>query len=404
MTSTIVIVGAGQAGAQAVDTLRREGYAGRLVLIGDEPELPYQRPPLSKKYLAGELAADRLPFRHRSFYDDHRVELKLGVSAQRLDPKTRRVALAGGEEMAYDRLLLCLGAESRRLACPGIELSGLHYLRGIADVTAIQAKTKPGARVVIIGGGYIGLETAATCRKLGCEVTVLEMAERVMNRVVAPSVSQFFSQEHRAHGVNLICDARVVGLEGRGRVERVVCADGSQHEADLLIVGVGCVAATRLASDAGLACDNGILVDEYCRTSDTAIFAAGDCTNHPSRHFGRRIRLESVDNAFEQAKSAALNMLDRNIPHDRVPWFWSDQFENKLLIIGLSQGHDRAILRGDPATRSFSVCYLKDGELLALEAVNHSKDYMAARKVLSERIRLDPQKLADPAIALKDAV
>jgi 3-phenylpropionate/trans-cinnamate dioxygenase ferredoxin reductase component len=403
MTSTIVIVGAGQAGAQAVDTLRREGYAGRLVLIGDEPELPYQRPPLSKKYLAGELAADRLPFRHRAFYDEHRVELKLGVRAERLDPKTRRVALAGGEEMAYDRLLLCLGAESRQLACPGIELSGLHYLRGIADVAAIQAKTKPGARVVIIGGGYIGLETAATCRKLGCEVTVLEMADRVMNRVVAPSVSQFFSREHRAHGVNLICDARVVGLEGRGRVERVLCADGTQHEADLLIVGVGCVAATRLASDAGLACDNGILVDEYCRTSDAAIFAAGDCTNHPSRHFGRRIRLESVDNAFEQAKTAALNMLDRNIVHDKVPWFWSDQFENKLLIIGLSQDHDRAILRGDPATRSFSVCYLKQGELLALEAVNHSKDYMAARKVISERMRLNPEKLSDPSIALKDA-
>jgi len=403
MTSTIVIVGAGQAGAQAVDTLRREGYAGRLVLIGDEPELPYQRPPLSKKYLAGELAADRLPFRHRAFYDEHRVELKLGVRAERLDPKTRRVALAGGEEMAYDRLLLCLGAESRQLACPGIELSGLHYLRGIADVAAIQAKTKPGARVVIIGGGYIGLETAATCRKLGCEVTVLEMADRVMNRVVAPSVSQFFSREHRAHGVNLICDARVVGLEGRGRVERVLCADGTQHEADLLIVGVGCVAATRLASDAGLACDNGILVDEYCRTSDAAIFAAGDCTNHPSRHFGRRIRLESVDNAFEQAKTAALNMLDRNIVHDKVPWFWSDQFENKLLIIGLSQDHDRVILRGDPATRSFSVCYLKQGELLALEAVNHSKDYMAARKVISERMRLNPEKLSDPSIALKDA-
>jgi len=280
----------------------------------------------------------------------------------------------------------------------------VHYLRGIADVAAIQAKTKPGARVVIIGGGYIGLETAATCRKLGCEVTVLEMADRVMNRVVAPSVSQFFSQEHRAHGVNLICDARVVGLEGRESVQRVLCADGNHHQTDLLIVGVGCVATTRLASDAGVACDNGILVDEYCRTSDAAIFAAGDCTNHPSPHFGRRIRLESVDNAFEQAKTAALNMLDRNVAHDRVPWFWSDQFDNKLLIIGLSQGHDRTVVRGDPATRSFSVCYLQDGELLALEAVNHSKDYMAARKVISERVRLDPAKLADPSVALKDAV
>jgi 3-phenylpropionate/trans-cinnamate dioxygenase ferredoxin reductase subunit len=404
MISTIVIVGAGQAGAQAVDTLRREGFSGRLVLIGDEPHLPYQRPPLSKKYLAGELAADRLPFRHRSFYDEHRVELKLGVRAVGLDPQQHQVALENGETVAYDRLLLCLGAESRQLTCPGVELSGVHYLRGIADVEGIRAGIKPGARVVIIGGGYIGLETAATCRKLGCEVTVLEMADRVMNRVAAESVSEFFCAQHRAHGVNVVCSTQVVALQGNGKVERVLCADGTTHEADLLVVGVGCIAATRLAREAGLACDNGILVDEFCRTSDASIYAAGDCTNHLSRHFGRRIRLESVDNAFEQAKTAALNLLDRNVAHDRVPWFWSDQFEHKLLIIGLSQGHDQEILRGDPATRSFSVCYLKNHELLALEAVNHSKDYMAARKVIAERLRLNPEKVADPSIALKDAV
>jgi 3-phenylpropionate/trans-cinnamate dioxygenase ferredoxin reductase subunit len=403
MLSTIVIIGAGQAGAQAADTLRREGFGGRLVLVGDEPQLPYQRPPLSKKFLAGELEEDRLPFRHRSFYDEHRIELKLGVRAVRLDPGKHLVALANGEELRYDRMLLCLGAESRRLTCPGIELSGVHYLRGLADVAAIRAAIRPGARAVIIGGGYIGLETAATCRKLGCEVTVLEMADRVMNRVVAPSVSQYFAQEHQAHGVRIVCDTRVVALEGRGRVERVICAGGGSYEADLLIVGVGAVATTQLASDAGLACDNGIRVDEFCRTSDAAIYAAGDCTNHPSPHFGRRVRLESVDNAFEQAKTAALNVLDRGIVHDRIPWFWSDQFDNKLLIIGLTPDHDRQILRGDPATRSFAVCYLKDGRLLALEAVNHSKDYMAARKVIAERMRLNPEKLADPSIALKDA-
>jgi 3-phenylpropionate/trans-cinnamate dioxygenase ferredoxin reductase subunit len=300
--------------------------------------------------------------------------------------------------------LLGLGATSRLLTCAGAELPGVHYLRGLADVMPIRAGFRPRARVVIIGGGYIGLETAATCRKMGCEITVLEMADRVMNRVVAPCVSQYFAEEHRAQGVNILCDMRVVRLEGHGRVERVVCADGSSHAADLVIVGVGAVATTRLASDAGLACDNGIVVDEYCRTSDAAIYAAGDCTNHPSPRFGRRVRLESVDNAFEQAKTAALNMLDRPAAHDRVPWFWSDQFDNKLLIVGLSQDYDQQVLRGDPASRSFSVCYLKGRELLAVEAVNHSKDYMAARKLIAERALLDPQKLADPQRALKEAI
>jgi 3-phenylpropionate/trans-cinnamate dioxygenase ferredoxin reductase subunit len=404
MFSTILIIGGGQAGAQAIDTLRREGFGGRLVLIGDELELPYQRPPLSKKYLSGEMAADRLLFRHRSFYDEHRVELKLGRRAVRLDAAARQVELADGEKLTYDRLLLCLGAESRRLTCPGAALQGVHYLRGLADVPPIQAGFKPQARIVIIGGGYIGLETAATCRKMGCEVTVLEMADRIMNRVVAPSVSQYFAQEHRTNGVNIICDTRVVRLEGAARVERVVCADGSSHAADLVIVGVGAVATTELASEAGLACDNGVVVDEYCRTSDPSIYAAGDCTNHPSPRFGRRVRLESVDNAFEQAKTAALNLLDRPVAHDRVPWFWSDQFDNKLLIVGLSQDYDRQVLRGDPASRSFSVCYLKGRELLAVEAINHSKDYMAARKLIAERALLNPEKLADSGVALKEAI
>jgi 3-phenylpropionate/trans-cinnamate dioxygenase ferredoxin reductase component len=404
MVSTILIIGGGQAGAQAVDTLRRERYGGRLVLIGDEPQLPYQRPPLSKKYLAGELAADRLLFRHRSFYDEHRIEHKLGLGGVRVNPAARRVVLEDGAEAAYDRLLLCVGARPRMLTCPGTDLAGVHYLRGIADVAAIREDLKPGARAVVIGGGYIGLETAATARQLGCAVTVLEMADRVMNRVVASSVSEFFAHEHRAQGVKIICNTRVVRIEGARRVERVVCADGSTHEAELLVVGVGAVPNTELASDAGLECDNGIVVDQYCRTSDAAIYAAGDCTNHPSLRFGTRVRLESVDNAFEQAKAAALNILDRPMVHDRVPWFWSDQFDNKLLIVGLSQGFDQQVLRGDPATRSFSVCYLKGGELIAVEAINHPKDYMAARKLIAERARPDLGRLENPQIALKEAI
>jgi 3-phenylpropionate/trans-cinnamate dioxygenase ferredoxin reductase subunit len=404
MISTILILGGGQAGAQAVDSLRREGFGGRLVLIGDEPHLPYQRPPLSKQYLAGELAGDRLPFRHQAFYEQHRVDLLLGRRATRLDAAARRVSLADGETLAYDRLMFCTGARSRLLTCPGADLPGVHYLRGIADVEAMRPGLKPGARVVIIGGGYIGLETAATARKLGCTVTVLEMADRVMNRVVASSVSEYFAHEHRSHGVKLICNSRVVRLEGAGRIERVVCADGSSFEADLLVVGVGAVPNSELAAEAGLACENGITVDEYCRSSDAAIYAAGDCTHHPSLRFEMRVRLESVDNAFEQAKTAAINLLGRPVAHDRVPWFWSDQFDNKLLIVGLSQGFDQQVLRGDPASRSFSVCYLQGGELLAFEAINNPKDYVAARKLIAERARPDLDKLADPGRALKDAV
>jgi 3-phenylpropionate/trans-cinnamate dioxygenase ferredoxin reductase subunit len=404
MSSTIVILGGGQAGAQAIDTLRREGFAGRLVLIGDEPYLPYQRPPLSKQFLAGEMAAERLPFRHQPFYDQHRVELKLGQPAVGIDRAARRVSLASGESMDYDRLLLCTGARSRQLSCAGAGLAGVHYLRGIADVDGIRAGLATGARVVIIGGGYIGLEAAATARTRGCAVTVLEMADRLMNRVVASSVSEYFSHEHRMQGVKIVCGTRVVRLEGAEAAERVVCADGSTHEADLLIVGVGALPNVELAEASGLACDNGIVVDEHCRTSDPRIFAAGDCTSHPSLRFEMRVRLESVDNAFEQGKTAALNMLDRATVHDRVPWFWSDQFDNKILIVGLSQGFDQQVMRGDPATRSFSVCYLKGGELLAVEAINHSKDYMAGRKLIAERARPDIDKLANPQIPLKETL
>jgi 3-phenylpropionate/trans-cinnamate dioxygenase ferredoxin reductase subunit len=404
MIETMLIIGGGQAGAQAVDTLRREGFAARIVLVGDEPYLPYQRPPLSKKFLVGEMDADRLPFRHRSFYDEHRIELKLGVRALRLDRQAREARLSNGEAVHYDRLLLCTGAAARRLTCPGADLAGVHYLRGMADAPGIRAGLQPGARVVIIGGGYIGLEVAASGRHFGSQVTVLEMADRVMNRVVAANVSAYFEREHRQQGVKIICNTRVTRLEGAGRVERVVCADGSTHAADLVVVGIGAVANMDLARDAGLACADGVVVDEHCRTDDACIFAAGDCTYHPSVRFDMRVRLESVDNAFEQAKTAALNMLGRTVVHDRIPWFWSDQFDNKLLIVGLSQGHDQQVTRGDPATRSFSVCYLKGGEMLAIEAVNNGKDYMAARKLIADRARPAIDRLADPEVPLKEAV
>lgn len=404
MTESIVIIGAGQAGSQAVDSLRRDGFQGQLTLIGAEATLPYQRPPLSKKYLAGELELGRLLLRHQAFYDEHRASLLLGVGATRLDRQGRTVHLADGRSVGYDRLLLCLGATPRRLSCPGAHLPGIHTLRGIEDSDTIRSGIKPGAAVVIIGGGYIGLEVAATCRSMGCSVVVLEMADRLMNRVVAPVVSEYFLREHGARGVTIACNQRLEGFEGDGRVQWAVCADGTRHAADMVIVGVGAIATTDLAAAAGITCENGIVVDEYCRTNDPLIFAAGDCTSHPSPHFGGRHRLESVDNAFEQAKAAALNMQGHAVAYDRVPWFWSDQFDDKLLIVGLSRGHDRVVLRGHPASRSFSVCYLRQRELLALEAVNHSRDYMAARKLIQERVPMDAARIADASIPLKEAL
>jgi 3-phenylpropionate/trans-cinnamate dioxygenase ferredoxin reductase subunit len=252
----MVIIGGGQAGAQAVDSLRREGFQGRLVLVSEETELPYQRPPLSKKFLSGELTTERLWFRHQGFYDEHRAELLLGAKAARIDRVGRRVWLADGRDCAYDRLLLCLGATSRRLSCGGAELEGVHYLRGLTDAIRLKEAIRPGARVVIVGGGYIGLETAATCRKLGCEVTVLEMGDRIMNRVVAPRVSEYFTAEHAAHGVSIVCAARVAALEGGSSVERVVCEDGSVYAADLVVVGrrlhESSLAALRTALAAGV--------------------------------------------------------------------------------------------------------------------------------------------------------
>jgi 3-phenylpropionate/trans-cinnamate dioxygenase ferredoxin reductase subunit len=405
MSDRIVVVGAGQAAAQVIETLRRRGHAGAITLVGDESSLPYQRPPLSKKYLAGALGQDRLAIRHRPFFDEHRVGLELGHRAVRIDRTARHVVLDDGRSLPWDVLVLATGSRARRLAAPGTDLGGLHYLRSLADADAIRTDARPGSRAVVIGGGYIGLEVAATCRELGVDVTVLEMADRVMNRVVCEPVSRYFEAEHAAHGVRIELGARLAGLvgDGTGRVRAVSMADGSERAADFVVIGIGVLAEDALAVEAGLECANGIVVDEHCRTSDPSIYAIGDCSNHPSPRYGGRLRLESVDNAFEQGTTAALNILGTPTRHDRVPWFWSDQYHHKLLIVGLSAGHERVVLRGDPATHAFSACYLRgDGELLAIDTVNAARDQMAARKLIAARARMDLGKLPDPAVALKD--
>lgn len=407
MFDQIVIVGAGQAAVQAIDTLRRKGYTGKLAVVGDEPWLPYQRPPLSKKFLAGAMERDRLLIRPAQFYADHGVQTHLGRRVTEIARADQRVRLDDGSTLAYDALLLATGSRPRKLTVPGSDLAGVHYLRTIADVEHIRAGFGSGKRVVIIGGGYIGLEVAATARELGLDVTVIEMADRVMNRVTCSEISSFYEKEHARHGVRIVCNARVRALAadaGSNRVRAVLTEDGAEHPADVVIVGVGVLPADELALAAGLDCTNGINVDDRCRTSDPHIYAAGDCSHHPNLHYRRHMRLESVDNAFEQATTAALNLLGSETVHDKVPWFWSDQYDLKMIIVGICQGHDTVVTRGNPASRSFSTCYLRDGELIAIDSVNSPKDQMAARKIIAAHGRPNLTKLADPTVPLKDVV
>ncbi len=407
MYEQILIVGAGQAAVQTVDTLRRRGFTGKLTLVGEEPWLPYQRPPLSKKYLAGAVQLERLLIRPAPFYAEHQVTTHLGRRVTEIAPHARRVRLEDGLALPYDALLLATGSRPRRLPVPGAELAGVHTLRTIADVDRIRAEAAVGKHLVIIGGGYIGLEVAATARELGLEVTVLEMAERVMARVTCPQVSAFYQAEHARAGVRIHCNARVRALHGdagTGRVRSVLTEDGGEHAADLVLIGVGVAPADELARAAGVECENGVLTDAYCRTSDERIWAAGDCASHLNRQYGKHLRLESVDNAFEQGTTVALNMLGTPTLHDKVPWFWSDQFDLKLIIVGVSYGYDTVILRGAPASRSFSACYLRGGELVAIDSINAPKDQMAARKLIAAHARPDLMKLADPGIPLRDSL
>jgi 3-phenylpropionate/trans-cinnamate dioxygenase ferredoxin reductase subunit len=400
MAQTVVIVGAGHAAVQAVDTLRREGHTGPIVLVGEEPYLPYNRPPLSKKYLAGELERERLWLRSAQYYQQHRVETRLGVRVTAIDRSSQRLRLGDGGELTYDKLLLCVGSRPRRLEVPGNDLAGIHCLRTIADVDAIRADLAGARRLVVVGGGYIGLEAAACARQLGLDATVLEMADRPMARVVAPEVSAFYSRRHEREGVQIHCNTAVTGFAGAGRVAAVLCGE-REIPADVVIVGVGILPDVTLAAAAGLRCDNGVWVDEQCRTSDPGVYAAGDCTNHPSVRYGRRLRLESVDNAVEQARTAALNICGKPARHEHVPWFWSDQYDVKLQIAGLSDGYDQTVLRGDPDSGSFALYYFAGGELLAVDAINSMRDFMTGKRWLAERKRPDPALLADSTVDLK---
>ncbi len=392
---TTVIVGAGHAAGQAVASLRQGGYSGRIVLVGDEPHVPYQRPPLSKKFLAGELDLHRLYFRPEKFYPDHDIDLRLSTRAEKIDRAGQNLLLSDGTNIHYDNLLLTTGSKVRKMDVPGSDLDGIRYLRSIDDVLSIRQKFSPGARLVIVGAGYIGLEVAAVSVSQGINVTVLEMENRVMKRAVGPAISDFFAALHRRAGVDLRFGYRVESFEGSKSVSTVVCQENERFEADLVIVGVGIRPRVELAERAGLACDDGIVVDESCVTEDQHILAAGDCTSHPNAVLGRRARLESVHSALEQAKIAAAKICGKPPPEIHAPWFWSDQYDVKLQIVGLAEGYDQTILRGDPESESFAVFYLANGRLLAVDAVNRPREFMIAKKLVAQGICFRPDDLGD---------
>jgi len=400
MTDRVVIVGGGQAGAQAAQTLRQQGFAGAIALLAAEPYPPYQRPPLSKKYLAGELARERLWLRPQAFYADKGIELTLGSSAVEIELEAQRVRLEDGRSLDYDRLLLATGSRPRALSVPGAGLPGVHYLRTIADVDGITAALAPGVRVTLVGAGYIGLEVAAVLCQRGYDVTVLEAADRVLSRTVCPEVSAFYAACHAAAGVTIHCNAQVQSIEGEASVTGVKTTDGRVFAADLVIVGIGIVPNVELAAAAGLACDNGIVVDEFARTDDPRVVAAGDCTNLFLPSAGRRVRLESVPNAIHQAKVAAATLLGTEAPYSEVPWFWSDQYDLKLQIVGLSAAYDETVLRGDPAARSFAVFYLAAGTLVAVDAINCPREFLHGKKLVASHARIPAEALADPAFDL----
>jgi 3-phenylpropionate/trans-cinnamate dioxygenase ferredoxin reductase subunit len=400
MQERIVIIGAGQSGAQAVATLRSEGFAGDITLIGDEPYAPYQRPPLSKAYLMGTMERDRLFLKPDAFYREARCEMILGVAATKIDRDARKVFLADGRALAYDKLLLATGSRVRPIKCPGSELPGIHYLRGIADVDALRELVGQGKKLAIVGGGYIGLEVAAVAAKRGVEVTVFEALDRLMARAVSVPVSDFYAKVHRAAGVTVLLDTSVEAFEGQGKLE-AIRAGGKSYPADVALVGIGIIPNVELAREAGLGCDDGIVVNERsAATGDPMIFAAGDCTRHIGRE-GTALRLECVQNAIDQAKHAALSMLGKPSVYQEVPWFWSDQYDLKLQIAGLARPTDQLVLRGNPDSRKFAVFHLRDGAIAAVEAVNAAPEYLVGKKLIAEGKKIAPERLADTTVPMK---
>ena len=395
-------MGTGQAGFQTAASLRSEGYADPITLIGEEPHIPYNRPPLSKGFVLGKQDAESIELRPVNFYKTHQINLLCGERVLAISPAEKQIEIASGGSLSYDSLVLAIGARNRMLPVPGAEMEGVLYLRSLAEAILIKERLAEAQHVVVVGGGFIGLELAAVARTFEKDVVVVEALPRVMARVVAPIISEFFRELHTSRGVKILCGTTVKEIRGTaGRVSEVVLGDGSVLPADLVLVGIGVEPSTELASDAGLAVANGICVDEYLQSADKNIFAIGDCAEYPNEFAGGRVRLESVQNAADQAQCIAKTIAGRATKYNSLPWFWTDQYEIKLQMAGISAGHDRVVTRGNAEARKISVFYFRNGKLIAVDSINRPVDHMIGRKLIASRASLSPEEAADANVDLK---
>jgi 3-phenylpropionate/trans-cinnamate dioxygenase ferredoxin reductase component len=397
---TLVIAGASHAGGRAAQAIRAAGFAGRVILIGEEAWIPYERPPLSKALLVGEEGIEKVQLHPRVFYEERTIELVLGERVTAIDRAARQVKV-GGKAIAYDRLMLATGARVRRIELPGATLPGVTYLRTIDDSASIRAKLKEGMKVIVIGGGFIGLETAASARKRGCTVTVIEAADRLMGRALAPEVGEYFAKLHRSKGTEVRLSTTLLHFEGEGKLERVMFPDGSSIPADLCIVGIGITPNVELALEAGLEVHNGVVVDDRGRTSDPNIFAVGDVANQPNAFLGRRVRLESYQNAQDQGMTVGRNMAGADEAYEDRLWVWTDQYETNLQMLGQPQEWDRLVFRGDVEKGSFVVFYLKDGKVVGVNAVNSGRDIRTCERLMASGATVTADQLADPTTNLR---
>ena len=403
----IVIIGGGQAASQVAISLRQKNFTGDISILSSEDYHPYQRPPLSKKYLSGELDSERLYLKPKKFYEDQNINVMLNSYVEEIDRSNSKLTFSknNGEEATinYDNLVISTGTSPRLIPLDNPNLKGVHYLRSIKDVEEIKKSLIGAKSMVIIGGGYIGLEVAAVSKKLGLNVTVVEMANRILERVTSPIISSFYHSYHESNGVEIRTSTSVIGINGDLNVSSVETSSGI-IEADIVVVGIGVLPCQDLAEKAGIETNNGIVVNEFCISSDSNIFSAGDCTLHPSAFYKRDIRLESVHNAIEQGKTVASSIMGEFIPYNQIPWFWSDQYDLKFQIAGLNTDYDEHIVRGQPENNSFSVFYFKDGNMISSDCVNSAPEHMMSRRFIFNKTKVDLEKLQNKEIPIKEVI
>ena len=400
----LVIIGAGQSAIQCINSLKKEGYAGSITMIGEEEHLPYQRPPLSKGFLEDSVNKERLYFKKLDFFTENKIQLKLGTSANKVDLENKLVFLSDDTHLSFDKLVFATGSRVRKLDFPGSNLSSIHYLRGLDDAESIKNDLERSKEVVVIGAGYIGLEVAAIAAKKNVTVSVIEMADRVMNRTVDPQISEYYLKLHQNNGVKFIFNNSLEEIKGSKKVESVLCSDGSEIKADMVIIGAGIIPNVELADQAGVFCDNGILVDEFGQTNYKNVYACGDCTSHPNKLLNKQLRLESVHNAMEQSKTVAFSALAKPLEYNQVPWFWSDQYDHKLQIVGLSGEHDNVFMRGNTKDQKFMLFYTKDNQLIAVDAVNNPKEFLICRKLVANKVKIKSEMISDINTNLNDLI